>query len=210
MGKLGSFFSGVLSDSVEWSRGRFWWWRLPLLLSFAWILVHHLRDAEYQSLFGGLNLGIHELGHAIFMFLGRFLCTAAGSFTQCLVPVISMLMFYRQRDYFAIAVSFGWLGTNLFGVATYVGDARAQDLPLVSPFGGEPEHDWFYLLNTLGILEYDTTLAFLFQVAAALSMLVCLGWGGFLLWKMVRPGPPQASAQDGPVTRKSILPRRKT
>ena len=35
-------------------------------------------------------------------------------------------MFWKQRDLFAIAVAFAWLGTNLFEVATYAADARTM------------------------------------------------------------------------------------
>ena len=42
-------------------------------------------------------------------------------------------------------------------IATYMADAQAQELPLVSPlaFMGEPIHDWHYLLSTLHLLWSD-------------------------------------------------------
>ena len=51
------------------------------------------------------------------------------------MPVLSMAMFWRQRDFFAIAVCFGWLSENLFDVATYAGDARSRHLHLITPGG---------------------------------------------------------------------------
>ena len=50
---------------------------------------------------------------------------------------LELWIFQRQEDYFAHSVAACWLGTSLFNMATYIGDARAQVLPLVSPFGGE-------------------------------------------------------------------------
>src|SRR5207253_2494489 len=47
----------------------------------------------------------------------------------------------RQPDWFAVTFSGAWLATNLYGVATYVADAREMDLPLVTVGGGEPGHD---------------------------------------------------------------------
>ncbi len=186
-------------DILAWCREkRWWWWRAPFLLYFAYILVRHLADPYYQSLFKGLNLGIHEIGHFVFVLLGEFMGVAGGTLLQCLVPIGSMAMFLRQRDYFAIAVCFGWLSTNLFDVATYAGDARAQDLPLVSPGIGDVIHDWNYMLGTLGLLQTDQTIAFLFRAGAVVSMAVCLAAGGWFLWRMYRPSGLREPAE--PVT----------
>jgi hypothetical protein len=102
-----------------------------------------------------------------------------------------MGMFLRQRDYFAVAVAFGWLSTNLFDVATYAGDARAQDLSLVSPGIGDVIHDWNYLLGKTGLLQADQTIAFLIRAGAVASMAVCLAGGAWLLWRMIRPMDPE-------------------
>ncbi len=186
------FLKKIHKDAVEWCRGRMWYVRLPLLVYFAWILVNHILDDQYSSLFGALNLGIHELGHPLFSYFGEFMHAAGGTILQCAAPVMSMFMFYRIRDYFAISVCFGWLSTNFFGVATYVADARAHVLPLITPGGGEAKHDWTYLLGRLGMLESDLTLAFLLRIAAFISMMVCFTAGGYLLWRMYKPPPEEA------------------
>lgn len=141
----------------------------------------------YQSWFKPLNLGIHELGHMLFRPLGEFMMVLGGTFWQLTVPKISFFMFYKQRDYFALAVSFCWLATNYYDVATYIGDARARELPLVSPFGiGPITHDWHYLLTRLGMLELDTTIAAVIRVLAAVSMIIGLGWGVWTISKMIK------------------------
>ena len=176
-----------LRDRLEaWCAGRSWAVRLPLLLWFAYILVRHWADPEYQSLFGPLNLGIHELGHFVFGWLGTFLGMAGGTVLQCLAPVLSMAMFFRQPDFFAVAVCLGWLSTNFFNVARYAEDARAMALTLVRPGGGEVVHDWNYLLEATGLLERDRAIGFLFRAAGSVSMLAALAAGGWLLWKMSR------------------------
>ena len=102
-------------------------------------------------------------------------------------------MFSRQRDYYAIAIAFCWLGTNLFDVATYAGDARARQLPLVSVGGGDPEHDWFIMLLDMNLLNYDTVVGGLFRFAGVLSFVVGLGFGATLLQQMrVNPKPSTA------------------
>ena len=125
---MSDWIRDLRSEAADWCRGRAWLVRLPFLVWFSYILVRHLASSAYESLFGSLNLGLHEFGHFVFRPLGEFMMYAGGSLFQCLVPVLSVGMFFRQRDFFAIAVSFGWLSTNLFYVATYAADARAMDL----------------------------------------------------------------------------------
>lgn len=174
------------AQALEWARGRSWHIRLPLLLWLGYILVRHLGAEDYTSLFGGLNLGIHELGHFLFAPLGEFAAVAGGTVLQLLVPLIGVGMFWRQEDWFGIAVAFCWLGTNLFNVALYAADARAQLLPLVSPASGDPIHDWAYMLGAVGLLEWDQQIAGLIRISAAASMVAGLVLGAWLLLAMYR------------------------
>lgn len=190
---MGHDSEGLLGDIRSWCAGRSWAARLPLLALFIYWLVRHLGDAEYQSIAKPLNLGIHELGHPLFGLLGEFPGVAGGSLLQCIVPVIGMGMFFRQRDYFAIAAAFAWLGTSLFDVALYAGDARTVSLPLVSPGGGEVIHDWSYLLEHAGMLTWDTTIAFALRAAGTLSFAVAIAGGGWVLWMMVGASTEQKS-----------------
>lgn len=193
LGVVGRF----VAEARGWCRGRLWQGRVLLLAWFAYMLVHHLRDDEYTSLIGALNLGIHELGHLVTRPFGEWISIAGGTLVQCLVPVGSMFMFYRQRDFFAIAVAWGWLATNLFNVATYMADARSMALPLVSVGGGEAYHDWNYLLDSCGLLRFDKKLAFLVRGAATLSMLVCLVGGGWLVaWMLHTSGEPVQGREE--------------
>lgn len=128
-------------EMTEWCRGRWWVFRVVLLLWFAYLLIRLIANPAYSPIFHALDLGIHELGHVIWSPLGEFMGFVGGSMTQCLVPLASIYMFYRQRDFFAMAFCLGWFGVNLFDVSVYIADARALALPLVSPFGGDPMHD---------------------------------------------------------------------
>jgi len=177
---------GFLSGAFAWAKGRSWLLRAILLAFLFYIFIRHIGDTEYQSIFKGLNLGIHELGHFVFGILGEFIGVAGGTLAQLLAPIIGIVMFFLQEDYFAIAVAFGWLATNLFDVAAYASDARAMALPLVSPFGGECYHDWNYLLDKLGLLSADKTIGFLFRVLGFFSFTICFAFGGSLLYVMIR------------------------
>lgn len=161
----------IVDATIEASRGKVWWYRSPLLIPVAWIFYRHLTDWQYGSIFAGINLAIHEGGHLLFMWFGNdFLTVAGGTILQCVCPIVTGIMFYKQRDFFAIAVACFWLGTNFAHIAPYAADARAQLLPLVSPFQGAPGHDWNYLLGTLGLLGQDRVIGGAFQVAGVLTM----------------------------------------
>lgn len=122
-------------------------------------------------IFTGINLAIHEGGHLFFMWFGiDFVTVAGGTFLQCVCPIVTGIMFYKQRDFFAISVACFWLGTNFAHLAPYAADARAQMLSLVSSFQGVPRHDWNYLLGTLGLLGQDGVIGGAFQVAGLLTI----------------------------------------
>ena len=173
-------------DIHDWCQGRWWQLRVPLLLFFAWVWLQHSTNPEYQSVFKGLNLGIHELGHYVFAPFGDRMAAWGGSLLQCLVPLIGMAMFLKQRDYFAIAFAWGWLATNYFEVAPYVADAVKMQLPLVTPGGGHAIHDWNYLLGDLGWLRHTESLAALHWGVGHVCMVVCLAAMTYLIAEMMR------------------------
>lgn len=133
-----AFTDSVRDEAAQWCRGKNWLIRLPLLGWFAHVLVKSLEDPSYQSILAGLNLGLHELGHLVFSFFGTFLNVLGGTLLEFLAPFLGMINFYRQKDFFAVALCFGWLATALFDIARYAADARAMSLPLVTPFGADP------------------------------------------------------------------------
>jgi len=179
------YVSALISEILDWCRGKNWAARVPLLLYFVYVLIRHIESPLYSSMLGGLNLGIHELGHIVFGFFGQDLAIAGGTILQLLAPVFAFFNFYRQKDFFAMALSFGWLSTNFFNIAVYVGDARSLSLPLVSVFGqASVYHDWEYLLGRMNLLRYDTVIASGIRFLGVVSMLVCLAGGAWLLWQM--------------------------
>ncbi len=186
MERLRRFGSALRGEVREWSSDRVWWWRAPVLAWCLYIAVRHLADPLYTSLFGGINLGIHEAGHLVLSFMPKFIMAAGGTLFQCAAPVVAAWLFLRQPDYFAVPFCGAWLSDNLYGVAAYIGDARAMELPLVSVGGGEADHDWNYMLGTLGLLNFDTALAALVRVIAFVLMAASLAGMAWVLWTMAR------------------------
>jgi hypothetical protein len=180
-----SHLAALRQDAASWSIGRSWLWRLPILLYLVWAGVRHLQDPYFASLFSGITLGIHELGHLLLAWAGRFLGTAGGSLAQIAAPVAAALLLLRQRDYFGVAVGGSWVAFALFQLATYVGDARAQELPLVG-LTPDPVHDWNWLLDRTGLLPLDRGLAGALRVVAFAVWAASIALGGWLLLRMTR------------------------
>jgi hypothetical protein len=130
----------------------------------AWLIFYLAFLAYAFSAHGGFllidsaNLVVHEGGHNLFYWFGPTLC-----FTQ------------RQTTGFVFCLFFffeNWLYT-----ATYMADARAQVLPLVTT--GDPdfvEHDFFRIFSSLGVLDHDTQIAAVVRVLGWCGMLACVAW----------------------------------
>ena len=215
---ISNWIAMIRTDAKNWSAGKLWQPRALILLFFAWIFAHHILswvgivDHPYMNFFiGRANFLVHELGHFVFIPFGEFIQIAGGSIFQLLVPVILMAGFYKQRDYFAIAFAFCWLGTNFFYVATYIADARAQELALLSPSGAtEPIHDWNYLLGRLDWLGADQFLAALVRLTGIATMAAGFCFGAWLLLNMARRISPKSSLSANQARNYSSTPDKKS
>jgi hypothetical protein len=188
----------VRGDAAEWCRGRNWQIRVPVLLMLAYFGVLQAIHPHAWTLFSGINLPIHEGGHLLFRMLGwDFLHAAGGTLLQLFAPLASAVMFFRQRDYFAIAFCLGWWSTNLVNTGVYMADAEALQLPLVTAEGGGiVTHDWQFLFSELGLLRHCEAIGWLTRQAGNLVMMAALGQGGWLLAQMYSApkDPPPAHA----------------
>ncbi len=146
------------------------------------------RNPEYWDLLDDVNLAVHEAGHVFFQPLGEPGLTLGGSLLQVLVPLAFVAYFLVRRDRYAASVVAAWLGASLGNVARYIGDARAQDLPLL---GGENTvHDWWYLLTEWDLLPHDLAIARWVRMAGALAYVAAVA-GGVMF---ARPGVEAPSA----------------
>ncbi len=167
----------------SWARGRYWQWRVPLLIVLAWDGHRHLKDPDAGGLFAGITFGVHELGHLFFAPFGEFMAILGGSLTQLLIPVGAGLLFLHYRDFFGLTGAGAWLASSLIDLARYIGDARTFDLDLVG-FGEDAVHDWAWLLGRFDALHYDTRIAALTRGGAAVLLLGSLVFGAWLCWGM--------------------------
>jgi hypothetical protein len=176
---VASFFR----NAADWAAGRWWLWRVPVLLLLSWDGQRHLSDPEAGGLFAGITFGAHELGHLVFAPFGEFMAVLGGSLTQLLLPVGAGLLLLHYRDYFGLAGAGAWLASSLMDLARYIADARAFELDLVG-FGEDAQHDWAWLLGRLDLLPYDTRLAAFTRGSGALILLLSFLFGAWLCMKM--------------------------
>jgi hypothetical protein len=146
------------------------------LVFYGLFLLNALLDTDGYLFIDHVNLIIHEAGHLLFSYLGHTLMVWGGTLFQLFVPVALATAFLFRRHLPGTAFAAFFFFENLLYIATYMGDARAQVLPLVSVGGGEAEHDWFFILSQFGLVQYDTTLAFLTRTAGWIGMLGTVAW----------------------------------
>jgi hypothetical protein len=170
---------------AERVRGQTWWLRAPVLVVLAWILHGYATDPLNSSIFDGVSLAFHEMGHAAFSWFGvRILTVAGGTIFQLAIPLAAgAYLLHKQRDPFGAAVCVFWLGTALFGAGVYAGDARAQALPLVSPFGpvDVDSHDWTVMLMKYGMLSRDHAIGASLRRAGLIAMVGAIAAGACVL-----------------------------
>ena len=173
-------------DAEEWcAEDRTPWPRLALLAYLFYAGIRHVASPLYRSWFAGITLAFHEMGHIVFA-APRMLQVAGGSIMQLLVPLAAALyLLHRQRDYFGFAVGSAWLSFSMWELATYVGDASTEALPLVG-FSDNPEHDWSTLLTAWGVLNHDTEIATAVRAFAFLAWAGSIALGAWLCWRMWR------------------------
>jgi len=149
------------------------------------MLRGYLADPQNTSIFDGVTLAFHEMGHAAFSWLGSaLLTTAGGTIFQLGIPLAAgAYLLVKQRDPFGAAVCVFWLGTALFSAGVYAADARAQALPLVSPFGpvDPTSHDWTVMLMRFGRLSQDEAIGAALRRTGVLAMVLSLLAGSWVL-----------------------------
>lgn len=176
------------------------WQSLSRVGLAAWLLFYIVFLAYAFSKHGeflfidSANLVVHEGGHLLFGWLGPTLGLWGGTILQWLVPFMLAAYFFTRRQTAAFVFCTFFFFENWLYTATYMADARAMDLPLVTV--GDPdfvEHDWHTIFSSLGILQQDT------RIAAVVRLLGWCGMLGTMVW-MTRQSLRQRTAEEKPNT----------
>lgn len=165
------------------------WDPIPKAALGAWLLFYSLflyqaaRGRGWLLLMDGVFVPIHEGGHLLFRMLGEFMMVAGGTIFQLLVPFLLASYFILHRQAQGVAFCLFFMFEQLLPTATYMADARAQELPLLSIGGGEDViHDWNYLFGKLGLLDHDIQIAGFVRFVGWMGMIAIVIW---LLWRAV-------------------------
>jgi len=130
------------------------------------------------------NLVTHEGGHALFGWFGYKIGIMGGTILQCLVPFLLAAYFFYQRQVSGFVFCAFFFFENFLYTATYMADARAEALPLVSAGGSDSvEHDWNTMFGWFGLLMYDTRIAGLVRFVGWIGMISVLAWFARRYWK---------------------------
>jgi len=191
----------VLTDFLgaarEWARGRAWLGYALLLLVLVYLEYLKITDVTRWTIFYGITLGFHEMGHLAFSWAPQFIAVLMGSVFQIAVPIAVIVIFHRQEEFFGITVGGFWLSYSLAELSAYIADARSQELPLVGFASQEDlEHDWHYLLGKLHLLELDHFLGFLTRASGVVIGIASCAFGVWLIVQMVsgvRPPRPHTT-----------------
>jgi hypothetical protein len=125
---------------------------------------------------------IHEGGHLFFRWFGnQWLYIAGGTLMQLFVPFALAVYFAFKRHVTGTAFCAFFFFEQFLPIATYMADARAQQLPLVTV--GDSDyiiHDWFYLFSSFHVVNHDTQIAAVVRALGWLGMISTILW---LLWR---------------------------
>ncbi len=139
-------------------------------------------DNGFIPIIDDVNVAFHEAGHFIFGVFGEPMGLYGGTLGQLLPPIISAVVFWRQKSLVSVSVALLWLFENFFDIASYMATARSEG-PVVSGVLGVGIHDWWRILIRWGALQYDTTLATIVRVMGWLGLLSTLVCITYLWWR---------------------------
>jgi hypothetical protein len=123
------------------------------------------------------NLVVHEGGHNLFGWFGPTLGLWGGTLLQWLVPFLLATYFFFHRETAGFVFCTFFFFENWLYTATYMADARAQVLPLVTTGNSDfVEHDWYAIFSSLGVLDYDTKIAGLVRFLGWCGMIAAVVW----------------------------------
>src|SRR5208283_159915 len=147
------------------------------LIFYVWFMLYAFSAHGGFLFIDSANLVVHEGGHNLFAWFGPTLCLWGGTLLQWLVPFLLAAYFFSQRETAGFVFCLFFFFENWLYTATYMADARAQVLPLVTT--GDPdfvEHDFFRIFSNLGVLSLDTQIASVVRILGWCGMLACAAW----------------------------------
>jgi hypothetical protein len=159
------------------------WQPVPRVALIGWsifyvfVLYELMSGGDFPKYMDLVFVPVHEGGHLLFGWFGQFIAVAGGTFLQLAAPAMLAIYFAFRRQPQGVTFCIFFLFEQCLPIATYMADARAQELPLLTVGSGDDViHDWNYLFGKLGLLSHDTQIAGAMRVIAWLGMLAIVAW----------------------------------
>jgi hypothetical protein len=194
--RAGSFFQQFVffvesETNPFYFGGRVFIFLIVFIWGWRFILTPMETNYAGRSFFHLVNLPFHEAGHIFFRLFGQWMTSLGGTLGQLLIPLTCLLVFLiKSRNPFGASVSLWWLGENFMDIAPYINDARDQKLLLLGGITGREAdygfHDWEYILNEIGLLRFDHTLAHIADKFGTILMLTSFVWAGYILFLQLK------------------------
>jgi hypothetical protein len=179
-----------------------WYWYVPLWL-FGLYLFLALLDFELGgempfvlSIMYAANFLLHELAHIMLSFLPEILVAAAGSLSEILLGGFLIFIGIKGKTYFASLFGFLWFMLSTQSAADYMADARTQAIPLVTPGGGDPIHDWNFVFDKLGLLDYDVLIGHIVRTSGSIVGLFGLVFSAWVIYRIAVVKPTSSMSDD--------------
>jgi hypothetical protein len=165
------------------------WKPVPRIALTAWLLFYGVflydaaRGTGFLLFMDDVFVPIHEGGHLLFHYFGTTIGIAGGTILQLFVPFALAAYFVYHREAQGVAFCLFFFFEQCLPIATYMADARAQQLPLLTVDDSSYViHDWNYLFSKLGVLQDDTVIANWVRFIGWIGMIAVILW---LIWRAV-------------------------
>ena len=146
-------------------------WQDPIVKSLMDNIFVYLPNYLTHEMLGHNLVGValFGVGNLFSPQAGEWLVFLAGNGTETLLPLVILLVLLSiEGGRWLLPPVLYWLATTFYGAGVYVQDARACSLPLTSSDmmtnykPGEVCGDWHYILEPIGLLNYDQWFAYSF------------------------------------------------
>lgn len=153
---------------TKWDEVKRW---IPSIVILPIAIYWCINRGNY-GLIDNVDLVIHEAGHVFFSLFGKFIYTLGGTLMQIIIPGIIARFFFRNSYRTGVQIGLLWLGQNFINISVYAADANAQKLHLLG--GNRVYHDWNYILNQIGLIEYDQTIGYIIFAASIIIFIAAV------------------------------------
>jgi hypothetical protein len=172
-----------------------------VVLLVAWL---SFTRAGWVPFLSGVDLGVHEFGHMVFMWAPALWMSLAGSLVQVAAPAALAGYFWWRRDRLAVVLLVAWVGMSLNNVSVYIRDATRMQLALFGDDGSGAGHDWRNILGDLGWLEHTDAISALVRFGSVVAFLGALGLAAWFAREDLGP----TRSRDDSLAEWDHLPRR--